>query len=86
VVIRSNARMRSAARWAARWASLGYTLGLRSTRKSLGHTNPCTQARWYAIYFISATSTIESDGTWLISAGMYHMLLTERDGRWLVTL
>jgi hypothetical protein len=37
------------------------------------------QARWYAIYFISATSAIESDGTWLISAAVDSMLLTERD-------
>jgi hypothetical protein len=33
---------------------------------------------------ISATSASESDGTWLISAAMFLMLHTERDGteRW----
>jgi hypothetical protein len=48
--------------------------------KIIGPHEPLSQARWYAIYFISATSVIESDGTWLISATVYCMLLTERDG------
>jgi hypothetical protein len=33
-----------------------------------------------AIYFISATSGIESEETWLIRAAVDSMLLTERDG------
>jgi hypothetical protein len=42
-VIRSNARTWSAARWAARWDGGLHdgTMGLRSTRKSLGRTNRC---------------------------------------------
>ena len=43
-------------------------------------SEPLPQARWYAIYLISATSAIESDGTWLISAAVDSILLTERDG------
>jgi hypothetical protein len=41
--IRSNATTRSAARWDARWDGGLHdgTMGLRSTRKSLGRTNRC---------------------------------------------
>jgi hypothetical protein len=48
--------------------------------KIIGPHEPLPQARWYVIYFISATSSIESDGTWLISAAVYCVLLTKRDG------
>jgi hypothetical protein len=42
-VVWSNVRTRSAARWAARWDGGLHdgTMGLRSTRKSLGRTNRC---------------------------------------------
>jgi hypothetical protein len=54
-------------------------MGLRSTQKIVGPHESLPQARWYAIYFISAISAIESDGTWLISAAVDSILLTERD-------
>jgi hypothetical protein len=51
-----------------------------------GPHEPLAQAHWYGICFISATPAIESDGTWFISVAVYHMLLTERDGTWLMNL
>jgi hypothetical protein len=50
---------------------------LRST-KFIGPHEKMSHAR--AIYFISATSGIESEGTWLIRAAVDSMLLIERDG------
>jgi hypothetical protein len=52
-------------------------MGLRST-KIIGPHEKMLHVR--AIYFISATSGIESEGTWLIRAAVDSMLLTERDG------
>jgi hypothetical protein len=52
-------------------------MGLRST-KCIGPHEKMPQAR--AIYFISATSGIESEETWLIRAAVDSMLLIERDG------
>jgi hypothetical protein len=64
---------RAVRRWAARWD------GPEIHTKNRWAARTVVQARWYAIYFISATSAIESDGTWLISAAVDSMLLTERD-------
>jgi hypothetical protein len=52
-------------------------MGLRST-KFIGPHEKMPQAR--AIYFISATSGIESERTWLIRAAVDSMLITEIDG------
>jgi hypothetical protein len=52
-------------------------MGLRST-KFIGPHEKMLHAR--AIYFISATSGIESEGTWFIKAAVDSMLLTKRDG------
>ena len=71
----SRAVHRAVRRWAARWDGPQI-----HTKKIIGTHEPLPQARWYAIYFISATSAIESDGTWFISAAVDSMLLTERDG------
>jgi hypothetical protein len=59
-----------AGQWAGRW------MGLRST-KFIGPHEKMPHA--HAIYFISAISDIESEGTWFIRAVVDSMLLTERD-------
>jgi hypothetical protein len=60
-VIRSNARTRSAAQWAPRWDGglhAGLHDGPQVHTKIIGLHEPLPQARWYAIYLISATSAI----------------------------
>jgi hypothetical protein len=64
-----------------RCTTVSAPLGQRwAFRPHAGSHEPLAQAHWYGICFISATPTIESDGTWFISVAVYHMLLTERDG------
>jgi hypothetical protein len=61
-----------AGHWAARWDGPQIHTKIIGPHETLPHVR--------AIYFISATSTIESDRTWLIRAVVDSMLLTERDG------
>jgi hypothetical protein len=69
--IRSHGRLH-AGQWAARWD------GPQIYTKIIGPHEPLPHV--CAIYFISATLAIESNGTWLIRAAVDSMLLTKRDG------